>query len=129
MTSERPFLFDFGAAQKARQRAARMATDRFLERAALEGVTDRLSAVTRRFAKGLWIGEAVPAIIRPLAEEWVSSDFDAREILNIGEAQFDLAVSLYSLQAVNDLPGALIQIKHALKPDGLFLARCSAAPP
>jgi SAM-dependent methyltransferase len=36
--------------------------------------------------------------------------------------RFDLVVSLLSLQAVNDLPGALIQIRRALKPDGLFIA-------
>ncbi|MBI3759571.1 MAG: methyltransferase domain-containing protein, partial [Deltaproteobacteria bacterium] len=35
---------------------------------------------------------------------------------------FDLAVSVLSLQAVNDLPGALVQIRRSLKPDGLFLA-------
>ena len=33
----------------------------------------------------------------------------------------DLAISLFSLQAINDLPGALVQIRRALKPDGLFL--------
>ena len=33
----------------------------------------------------------------------------------------DLAVSLFSLQAINDLPGALAQIRRALKPDGLFV--------
>ena len=30
-------------------------------------------------------------------------------------------VSLFSLQAITDLPGALVQIRRALKPDGLFL--------
>ena len=34
----------------------------------------------------------------------------------------DLVVSALALQFVNDLPGALIQIRRALKPDGLFLA-------
>ena len=34
---------------------------------------------------------------------------------------FDLAVSALSLQAVNDLPGTLAQIRRSLKPDGLFL--------
>ena len=34
---------------------------------------------------------------------------------------FDLAVSLLALQSVNDLPGSLIQIRRALKPDGLFM--------
>ena len=43
------------------------------------------------------------------------------EALPFAGERFDLAVSLLSLQAVNDLPGALVQIRRALKPDGLFL--------
>ena len=35
---------------------------------------------------------------------------------------FDLIVSAGVLDSVNDLPGALIQCRRALKPDGLFLA-------
>ena len=34
---------------------------------------------------------------------------------------FDLVVSALSLHWVNDLPGALIQIRRVLKPDGLFI--------
>ena len=43
------------------------------------------------------------------------------ERLPFGGERFDLAVSLLSLQAVNDLPGTLIQIRRSLKPDGLFM--------
>jgi SAM-dependent methyltransferase len=39
----------------------------------------------------------------------------------LADASCDLVVSILSLQTVNDLPGALIQIRRALKPDGLFL--------
>ena len=39
----------------------------------------------------------------------------------LADASCDLVVSLLSLQGANDLPGALIQIRRALKPDGLFL--------
>jgi len=126
MTQDRPPLFDFSAKQHARARAVRLAGDRFLDTAALEGLTDRLSAVTRRFERGLWIGEAVPEPIRPFAQAWQCADFDAREILK-ADGRFDLAVSLFSLQWVNDLPGALIQINRLLKPDGLFLAALMGA--
>jgi SAM-dependent methyltransferase len=44
------------------------------------------------------------------------------ELLPFREASLDAVVSNLSLQWVNDLPGALVQIKNALKPDGLFLA-------
>lgn len=122
MTAERPMIFDFRAAQASRERARRLAGDRFLDQAALEGLYDRLAAVTRHFDRGLWIGETLPSAMRPFARDWRVADFDNREVLNIDGGPFDLAVSLYSLQAINDLPGALIQIRRALKPDGLFLA-------
>lgn len=50
-----------------------------------------------------------------------------REVVGDEERQpfapgsFDLVVSCLSLHAVNDLPGALVQVRRALKPDGLFL--------
>ncbi len=43
------------------------------------------------------------------------------EALPFAPASFDLAVSLWNLHWVNDLPGALIQINRCLRPDGLFL--------
>ncbi|MBA2590413.1 MAG: methyltransferase domain-containing protein [Alphaproteobacteria bacterium] len=120
MTQTRPPLFDFAASQNARARAARLAGDRFLDQAAAEGLADRLAAVTRKFERGLWVGDAPAPEIVPFATHWTSMPFDSREILAV-EGSFDLAVSLYSLQAVNDLPGALVQIRRALKPDGLFV--------
>ena len=42
-------------------------------------------------------------------------------------ASIDLAVSLLSLQDENDIPGMLIQIRRALKPDGLFLGALAGA--
>jgi SAM-dependent methyltransferase len=48
------------------------------------------------------------------------------EMLPFGEATLDLVVSALALQFVNDLPGTLVQICRALKPDGLFLAALMA---
>ncbi|TIR63283.1 MAG: methyltransferase domain-containing protein, partial [Mesorhizobium sp.] len=39
----------------------------------------------------------------------------------------DLVVSLLSLQAMNDIPGVLAQIRRALQPDGLFLGALAGA--
>ncbi len=61
MPQSRPPLFDFSAKARAQARARRLAGDRFLDQAAAEGLADRLSAVTRRFTRGLWIGDALPA--------------------------------------------------------------------
>ena len=46
----------------------------------------------------------------------------ADEALPFAPQSLDLVVSGLSLHLVNDLPGALLQINRALKPDGLFLA-------
>lgn len=43
------------------------------------------------------------------------------EFLPFGASCLDLVISNLSLHWANDLPGSLIQIRHALKPDGLFL--------
>ena len=44
------------------------------------------------------------------------------EFLPFAEQTFDAVISNLSLHWVNDLPGALLQVRKALKPDGLFLA-------
>lgn len=128
MTVSRPPLFDFAAGLHARRRALKLAGDRFLDRAAADGLADRLSAVTRKFTNGLWIAasepskKTAPPEIAPFAQDWVRADFDQNEILAADTETFDLAVSLFSLQTINDLPGALVQVRRALKPDGLFVA-------
>jgi len=44
------------------------------------------------------------------------------DLLPLKDASFNLIVSGLALHRVNDLPGAIIQIRRALKPDGLFMA-------
>jgi SAM-dependent methyltransferase len=122
MPGPRPPLFDFSASLRARNRAGRLTGERFLFQAAAEGLADRLQAVTRKFERGLFIGcgGVVPTEMLAFACNWTCADFDAREVL-VARGPFDLVISLYSLQWINDLPGALIQIRRLLKPDGLFL--------
>ena len=45
-----------------------------------------------------------------------------RRRCRFADGSLDLVVSALALQFVNDLPGTLIQIRRALKPDGLFMA-------
>ncbi|MEI9888382.1 MAG: methyltransferase domain-containing protein [Rhizomicrobium sp.] len=47
---------------------------------------------------------------------------DDEERLAAGAEAYDLATSVLSLHTVNDLPGVLLQVRQALRPDGLFLA-------
>ena len=49
------------------------------------------------------------------------------DLLPFADASFNLVVSGLSLHRVNDLPGALIQVRRALAPDGLFMAAALGA--
>ena len=106
-----------------------------------ERLCDRLSDVTRRFPLALDLGchggelgrrlagrggvetlvqaDLSPAMARRAGRLAVAAD---EELLPFADGRFDLITSLLSLHWVNDLPGALVQINRALRPDGLFLA-------
>lgn len=110
-----------------------------LDRAATE-LGERLSAVLRRFDVAVDLGTPTDAVRRILvASEKVGTIVAAaanaaaldnsflrvasdEEALPFADASLDLVVSVLTLQFVNDLPGTLIQIRRALKPDGLFMA-------
>lgn len=49
------------------------------------------------------------------------------ESLPFADRSFDLALSALSMHWINDLPGALVQIQRALKPDGLMIAALPGA--
>src|SRR5262245_66608136 len=63
--------------------------------------------------------EAAPHLLAQCQGPRVRAD---EEALPFRDGSLDLMVSGLSLQLVNDLPGTLIQIRRALKPDGLLLA-------
>jgi SAM-dependent methyltransferase len=131
--STAPRIFDRALYRARRTRGARMTADRFLVSEAAVGLAERLGTVQRRFRRGLELS-ARPESIAPLvpfADYWtrtqptLADDADAvvdEEVLPFAAESFDLVVSVLSLHAVNDLPGALIQIRRVLKPDGMFLA-------
>jgi SAM-dependent methyltransferase len=122
--SEVPRIFDRKARAQHLHRAARRSDGSFLIAEAANGVADRAGAATRRFQNALEIGSTDIAfsVVQPVADRWTRVTFSENEVLELPEQQFDLAVSVLALHAVNDLPGALIQIRRALKPDGLFVA-------
>lgn len=128
-----PRIFDRDLYRLRRTRAARMASDRFLVTEAAEGIADRIRAVNRRFGTALEIASRPEsaAILAPLADHWTrlalcpaegGTVIGDEEALPFATDRFDLVVSPLSLHAVNDLPGALVQIRRILKPDGLFVA-------
>ena len=134
-------IFDRGLIRARRRRAARLGPATFLlDRVAAE-LAERLAAVVRPFDLVLDLGtpggalrarltdvgsvgtvvstQTLPADAVPAPPLLVTAD---EEMLPFRDAAFDLVVSALALQFVNDLPGTLIQIRRALKPDGLFLA-------
>lgn len=138
-------VFDRQAVRRNRDRAATAwSSHDFLVAEAAERLLERLSEVRRTFPLALELGchggNLAPKLLgQNGVERVVQCDLSARmarsaaengqpalavdeEALPFGAGTFDLAVSLLSLQWVNDLPGALLQIRHSLKPDGLFLA-------
>ncbi|CAD5250773.1 SAM-dependent methyltransferase [Bosea sp. 62] len=95
---------------------------------------ERLSAVLRRFERAADLGTPLPLVgpvlqaragdLLRMAEvaETSATIVGDLEALPFAAESLDLAASLLALHAVNDLPGSLIQIKRALRPDGLFIA-------
>ncbi|MDB5420095.1 MAG: SAM-dependent methyltransferase [Brevundimonas sp.] len=63
------------------------------------------------------------AALRVGAPRWLGAEAAApgAQALGLEDGSTDLIVSLMTLHWANDLPGALSQIRRALKPDGLFL--------
>ena len=102
----------------------------FLAKEVGENLAERLGAVNRRFTRGLDLSSRpeVSSALATLADSWTRTTLGPgalvadEEALPFQAGSFDLVTSALSLHAVNDLPGALAQIRGVLKPDGLFLA-------
>ena len=132
-------IFDTALGRRRLARAiATGAPADFLLAYASEDLVERLATIKRTFAligdvgtPGGHLASALAArdpgarIVRvaPLAAR--SADrveiVGSLEALPLAPGRFDLIVSALALQSANDLPGALVQIRQALKPDGLFL--------
>lgn len=144
MTSDHS-IFDRALVRKRRERAAPgFSSYDFLVREVAERVADRMQDVTRKFPVALDLGchtgeladilcgrggidtliqaDLSPAMARRAGGNGHPALAADEEWLPFAPASFDLVVSVLSLHWVNDLPGALLQIRKVLKPDGLFLA-------
>ena len=129
-----PRIFDHALLDIRRRRAlgAAVAGADFLYRAVGNDMAERLATVKRRFAIAAEIGSPLPVLaatgqvdrivrLDPVAETRPEVVGDAG-LLPFAPASLDLIASILSLHWVDDLPGALAQLRRALKPDGLFLA-------
>jgi SAM-dependent methyltransferase len=120
-----PQLFDRALLRARIDRARRAGPVTFLLDRVAEDMEDRLQAVTRGFSDVAEIGSPGDLLRKPVADRFKTItriDLDELEMLPLEPESIDLALSALALQFVNDLPGALAQIRRALKLDGLLLA-------
>ena len=134
-------LFDRRAWRAHRDRAARSGPVDFLHDEVADRLIERLDLVNREFAVALDLGArggglARALAVRPGALRVIAAEparqFLAQaprprvaadpELLPFGDASLDLIVSNLALHWAADLPGALVQLRRALRPDGLLLA-------
>jgi SAM-dependent methyltransferase len=137
--AENPMIFDRALLRRRRRRAAALGPATFLLDRVADDLAERLATVLRRFDLAVDLGTPGEAVRKALARlesvgKVVAADVmpdaargeifvaDDEEALPFGDATLDLVVSALALQFVNDLPGVLVQVRRALKPDGLFLA-------
>jgi len=144
MSGSPPLIFDRPLLRRRRDRAAatQARTAPVLE-ALAERLLDRLDDTTHRFHRALEIGgrgQVAPALRARGIGFVASMDLSPRQARLAGGAalagdeewlpfapgSFDLVVANACLHWVNDLPGALAQIRRAMAPDGLFLATLPA---
>jgi SAM-dependent methyltransferase len=140
-----PLVFDRSLLRVRRRRAQTLGPSTFLLDRVADDLGDRLAAVLRSFERAVDLGTPTDAVRRVLAasgkvgtlvaaealaevpsvarsagtELAVAAD---EEALPFHDGSLDLVVSALALEFVNDLPGTLVQIRRALKPDGLLLA-------
>jgi SAM-dependent methyltransferase len=122
-----PILFDRTLLRARQRRAEKIGAATFLLDRVAEDMVERLHAVLREFSSATDIGTSGDQVRNALVERVgrlarVDLPDSESEPLALAPESVDLAVSGLALQFVNDLPGVLAQIRHALKPDGLLLA-------
>lgn len=145
-----PVIFDRRLLRARLRRAKAMGPADFLLVRAADDLAERLASVLRRFDIAVDLGTPGDHLRRALAASGKAGMLIAvdplaggfslpgepgtvgegaphivaadEEALPFRDASLDLVVSTLTLHFVNDLPGTLIQIRRALKPNGLFLA-------
>jgi NADH dehydrogenase [ubiquinone] 1 alpha subcomplex assembly factor 5 len=127
-TSNDIVIFDRARLRHNRRRAAAHAHNAdFLVEWAERHTSDRLQDVKRKFPLALQIGGrnslSTPQIghLLRMDTQGKADIIAEEELFPFAPQSFDLITSTLQLHAVNDLPGALVQIKQSLKPDGLLL--------
>jgi SAM-dependent methyltransferase len=140
-----PRLFDRALHRRRLDRAAAgYGAANFLKDRAAGDLVERLEAIVRSFPLAVDLGARDGSFASALAKSpaaarigtLIEADLSHamlaerpglrvqldEEALPFAAESLDLVVSSLALHWVNDLPGALVQIRRALRPDGLFMA-------
>ncbi len=130
MTEPPSLIFDRAL---LRQRQTRRQQPFFLSGMIADNLAERLQDIARGFETGCAIGLADQATVftntqkishlyhtenhwHPAAQLIMDDEY-----VPLREVAFDIILSALNLAQVNDVPGALLQLGRALKPDSLFL--------
>jgi SAM-dependent methyltransferase len=140
-----PSLFDRNLLAHRLDRAASgFSQAHFLRERAVEDLIETLSAINRQFditldmaardgafgraIAGTPVAEKIGLLIEGELSEGLSAQQSGaarlimdEEALPFGDDSLNLVVNALGLHTVNDLPGVLVQVRRALKPDGLFI--------
>ncbi len=117
-----PLLFDHDLLAHRRARAAGFGDKgAFLHREIAAHVSERLMEVKKTFTDG--------AIVGPQGDIWAETlnlpnmiTVPDQEVLPLEEASLDVVVNGLALHWANDPVGQLVQMRRALRPDGLMIA-------
>lgn len=135
-----PALFDQKAIRLRVHRAIRQGAADFLLARVADDLVDRLAVLTRRFpdaldwgsfgphgAEVLALSDRVDQVVRAVPwhdpagfAPWLTVVSDSG-LVPFAPHRFDMVASLLALQVVDDLPGTLIQLRRALRADGLLI--------
>jgi SAM-dependent methyltransferase len=136
-----PQIFAHARRLAVRRRMATAQTQghapRYLLDDAAEDVLERLAFLRHRPNRALVTGDHAQLLMHPLhglGAEVITADPAPGEAAVVLDEErpwpvsgFDLIVSLFTLDTVNDLPGALIHLRGALAPGGLALVTITGA--
>ena len=134
-----PRLFDPDLTRLRLARAWQGIPPLFLLERVVEDMLERLAAVKRSFQRVVDLGTPAPLLVESLARErpdclvthlapvrgalgQMGGIIADAQMLPLAAGSVDLIVSALALHSIDDLPGALAQIRRALRPDGLFMA-------
>ncbi|MFO0388671.1 MAG: methyltransferase domain-containing protein [Alphaproteobacteria bacterium] len=140
MTND-PIIFNRKRVRLHRERAVRLGGDDFLLKEMAQRVCERLDELNKKFPMVLDVGAHAGTLAKKLTGRsdigiLVQTDLSYgmlskasglrvvadEELIPFAENSFDMCITIGSLQWVNDLPGALVQIRRVLKPGGAFIA-------